>query len=146
EMVSKDHITLVPNTNYWGTQPTATKIINYEISDDNQAYAKYLNGELDEVNVPLARTQPLKNDPVLSKQIKFVPQLTLFWMDFNTRKAPFNNKDARLAFSKAVDRNALATADVRQVARARRTAPRRPAGTGGAGRLLHSEGDERLPA
>jgi oligopeptide transport system substrate-binding protein len=109
ELVSKDHITLVPNTYYWGGQPTVTKIINYEISDDNQAYAKYLNGELDAVNVPLANTQLVKNDPVLSKQIKFVPQLTLFWMDFNTRKAPFNNKDARVAFSKAVDRNQLVT-------------------------------------
>jgi oligopeptide transport system substrate-binding protein len=108
EYVSKDHITLVPNTYYWGGQPTLTKIVNYEISDDNQAYAKYLNGELDAVNVPLANTQLVKNDPVLSKQIKFVPQLTLFWMDYNTRKAPFNNKDARLAFSKAVDRTQLA--------------------------------------
>jgi oligopeptide transport system substrate-binding protein len=108
ELVSKDHITLVPNTNYWGGAPTLTKIINYEISDDNQAYAKYLNGELDAVNVPLANTQLVKNDPKLSKEIKFVPQLTLFWMDFNTRKAPFNNKDARLAFSKAVDRTQLA--------------------------------------
>jgi oligopeptide transport system substrate-binding protein len=109
EMVSKDHITLVPNTNYWGTQPTVTKIINYEISDDNQAYAKYLNGELDEVNVPLANTDLVKNDPKLKNEIKFVPQLTLFWMDYNTRKAPFNNAQARLAFSKAVDRNALTT-------------------------------------
>jgi oligopeptide transport system substrate-binding protein len=109
EMVSKDHITLVPNTNYWGGQPTVTKIINYEISDDNQAYAKYLNGELDEVNVPLANTDLVKNDPKLKNEIKFVPQLTLFWMDFNTRKAPFNNKAARVAFSKAVDRNALTT-------------------------------------
>jgi oligopeptide transport system substrate-binding protein len=109
ELVSKDHITLVPNTNYWGGQPTVTKIINYEISDDNQAYAKYLNGELDEVNVPLANTDLVKNDPKLKNEIKFVPQLTLFWMDFNTRKAPFNNKAARLAFSKAIDRNALTT-------------------------------------
>jgi oligopeptide transport system substrate-binding protein len=114
EMVSKDHITLVPNTNYWGGQPTVTKIINYEISDDNQAYAKYLNGELDEVNVPLANTDLVKNDPKLKNEIKFVPQLTLFWMDFNTRKAPFNNKAARLAFSKAVDRNALANNVLKQ--------------------------------
>ena len=107
EMVSKDHITLVPNTNYWGAQPTVTKIINYEISDDNQAYAKYLNGELDEVNVPLANTDLVRNDPKLSREIKLVPQLTLFWMDYNTRKAPFNNAQARLAFSKAVDRDSL---------------------------------------
>jgi len=108
EMVSKDHITLVPNTNYWGGAPTVTKIINYEISDDNQAYAKYLNGELDLDLVPQANTDLVKTDPKLSKEIKFVPQLTLFWMDFNTRKAPFNNKQARLAFSKAVDRDSLA--------------------------------------
>jgi oligopeptide transport system substrate-binding protein len=108
EMVSKDHITLVPNTFYWGGAPKLTKIINYEISDDNQAYAKYLNGELDIVNVPLANTDLVKGDPKLSKEIKFVPQLTLFWMDFNTRKAPFNNPKARLAFSKAVDRDSLA--------------------------------------
>ena len=114
EMVSKDHITLVPNTNYWGGQPKVTKIINYEIADDNQAYAKYLNGELDEVNVPLANTDLVKNDPKLKNEIKFVPQLTLFWMDFNTRKAPFNNKQARLAFSKAVDRNALANNVLKQ--------------------------------
>jgi oligopeptide transport system substrate-binding protein len=107
EMVSKDHITLVPNTNYWGGAPTITKIINYEISDDNQAYAKYLNGELDEDNVPLANTDLVKNDPVLSKQIKFVPQLTLFWIDFNTRKAPFNNAQVRMAFAKAIDRDSL---------------------------------------
>src|SRR5438445_5362203 len=39
ELVSKDHITLVPNTNYWGGHPTVTRIITYESSDDNQAYA-----------------------------------------------------------------------------------------------------------
>jgi oligopeptide transport system substrate-binding protein len=108
EMVSKDHITLVPNTYYWGGQPTVTKIINYEISDQNQDYAKYLSGEEEILSVPLADTDTVKNDPTLSKQIKNVPQLTLFWMDFNTRKAPFDNKMARLAFSKAIDRNLLA--------------------------------------
>jgi len=107
EMVSKDHITLVPNTYYWGGTPTLTKIINYEISDDNQAYAKYLNGELDLDNVPLANTDLVSNDPKLKNEVKKVPQLTLFWMDYNTRKAPFNNTQARLAFSKAVDRASL---------------------------------------
>jgi oligopeptide transport system substrate-binding protein len=107
EMVSKDHITLVPNTYYWGGTPTLTKIINYEISDDNQAYAKYLNGELDLDNVPLANTDLVSNDPKLKNEVKKVPQLTLFWMDYNTRKAPFNNTQARLAFSKAIDRASL---------------------------------------
>jgi oligopeptide transport system substrate-binding protein len=108
EMVSKDHITVVPNTYYWGGTPALTSIVNYEIADDNQAYAKYLTNELDLVNVPLANTDLVKNDAKLKNEIKYVPQLTVFWMDFNTRKAPFNNKQARLAFSKAVDRNSLA--------------------------------------
>src|SRR5207245_3753647 len=55
EMVSKDHLTLVPNTFYWGGAPTLTKVIEYEIADDNQAYAKYLNGELDIDNVQVLR-------------------------------------------------------------------------------------------
>lgn len=107
EMVSKDHITLVPNQYYWGGQPTLKQIINYEISDDNQAYSKYQTGELDLDSIPLADTDLVKNDAKLKNELKIVPQLTLFWMDFNTRIAPFNNKQARLAFSKAVDRNAL---------------------------------------
>ena len=41
----------------------------------------------------LANTDLVKNDPKLKNEIKFVPQLTLFWMDFNTRKAPFDNTD-----------------------------------------------------
>ena len=107
ELVSKDHITLVPNQYYWGGQPTVTKIVNYEIGDQNQDYAKYLSGEEELVNIPLADTDTVKNDPKLSKELHKVPQLTLFWMDFNTRKAPFDNKMARMAFSKAIDRNLL---------------------------------------
>jgi oligopeptide transport system substrate-binding protein len=107
EMVSKDHITLVPNPYYWGGAPKLQKIINYEIADDNQAYAKYLNGELDIVNIPLANTDLVKTDPKLSKEIKTVPQLVVFWLDFNTRKAPFDNPKLRLAFAKSVDRNGL---------------------------------------
>jgi oligopeptide transport system substrate-binding protein len=118
EMVSKDHITLVPNTYYWGGTPTLTKIINYEIADDNQAYAKYLNGELDLDNVPLANTDLVQNDPKLKNEVKKVPQLTLFWMDYNIRKAPFNNAQARIAFSKAIDRNSL----VKNVGKGRWTA------------------------
>src|ERR1700738_5252037 len=107
EMVSKDHITLVPNTNYWGGQPTVKQIINYEIADDNQAYSKYQTGELDVVNIPLAATDLVKNDAKLKQELKIVPQLTVFWMDFNLRTAPFSNKQARLAFSKAIDRTLL---------------------------------------
>jgi len=107
EMVSKDHITLVPNQYYWGGQPTLKQIVNYEIADDNQAYSKYQTGELDLDSIPLANTDLVKNDAKLKQELQIVPQLTVFWMDYNIRKAPFDNKQVRLAFSKAIDRTLL---------------------------------------
>ena len=45
----------------------------------------------------------------MSKQGHLYPELTGWWMDFNAKKAPFDNPKVRLAFSKAIDRNKLAT-------------------------------------
>ena len=107
EDVPKDHVTLVPNTNYSGSQrkPTLTKIIEFFISDDTVAYAKYRSGELDMTTVPSAYTDALRKSPELVR----VPALKLFWMDMNVQKAPFDNLKVRLAFSKAIDRDSLAT-------------------------------------
>jgi len=111
EIVAKDHITMVPNTNYWGYtsgsyKPNLTKIVSYEIDDENAAFAKYQNGELEMVGVPLANTQLVKNDPKLSKELHSVPEGSMFWLYFNTAKAPFTNVKVRQAFAKGVDRNA----------------------------------------
>src|SRR5437867_38081 len=40
EIVSKDHVTLVPNPNYWGGAPHFTKITEWFIEDANTAFAK----------------------------------------------------------------------------------------------------------
>lgn len=106
EVVPKDHITLVLNPNYAGAspKPTITKITEYEIDDETVAYARYKSGELDMTGVPLADTEAVRSSPELTK----VPELTVFWIDFNTTKAPFDNAKVRLAFSQAVDRDAYA--------------------------------------
>jgi ABC-type oligopeptide transport system substrate-binding subunit len=49
---------------------------------------------------------------VLGKQAHLYPQLTTFWMSFNTTKAPFDNAKVRMAFAKSIDRIKL-TKDVR---------------------------------
>jgi len=107
EDVPKDHVTLIPNTNYSGSlrRPTLTKITEFFISDDTVAYAKYHSGELDMTTVPSAYTDALRKSPELVR----VPALKLFWMDMNVQKAPFDNLKVRLAFSKAIDRDSLAT-------------------------------------
>jgi len=109
EIASKDHVTMVPNTYYWGGTAKLQQIIYYYISDGNTEFSKYQTGALEIANVPLADVTVVKGDSVLSKQAHLYPQLTTFWMDFNAKKAPFDNPKVRLAFSKAIDRNKLAT-------------------------------------
>ena len=111
EVVAKDHITLVPNSSYSGgsPKPTLTKITMNEIDDDAVAYAKYKSGELDMAAVPLADTQAVKDDPILSKELLVDPELTVFWVDVNTKAAPFDNVKVRQAFAQAIDRDSYVT-------------------------------------
>jgi len=107
EIAAKDHVTLVPNEFYWGGKPTITKIVESEISDDNAEFAKYQNGEEDIGRVPLANTDLVRNDPKLSKELLQIPELSMFWIQFNNTKAPFNDVNMRLAVTQAVDRDSL---------------------------------------
>ena len=107
EIQSKDHVTLVPNPNYWGGAPHLQKIVEWFIEDANTAYAKYQTGDLDAITVPVADVDAVRNDPTLSKQAKVYPKLTTFWMTFNAQEKPFDNQDVRMAFSKSIDRDKL---------------------------------------
>ena len=115
EIAAKDHITLVTNPNWWGWaskpagQQHLTKITMLEISDEVAAFQKYQNGELDLGGVPLSQTDSVRADPVLSKQLSSSPVLVSFWIQYNTKKAPFDNAKVRLAFSKAIDRESFVT-------------------------------------
>jgi oligopeptide transport system substrate-binding protein len=111
EVVSKDHVTMVPNSNYWGGAPKLQKLVYYWISDANTVFSKYQTGALDIIAVGSANTDVVRNDATLSKQAHLYPRLTTFWMSFNTKKTPFDNKNVRMAFAKAVDRDKL-TKDV----------------------------------
>jgi oligopeptide transport system substrate-binding protein len=111
EVLSKDHVTMVPSTYYWGGAPKLQKLTYYFISDANTAYSKYQTGALDILDVPIANVTVVRNDPTLSKQARLLPRLTTFWMTFNAKKPPFDNKNVRMAFAKALDRDKL-TKDV----------------------------------
>ncbi|HEV2474959.1 MAG TPA: peptide ABC transporter substrate-binding protein [Candidatus Dormibacteraeota bacterium] len=104
EIVPKDHITLVPNKSY-RTQPMLQKVNLLEITDANVEFAKFQNGELDITRgVPPLDVATVNGDPKLSKEVVKGPSLLTWWIDFNTTKAPFNNKNLRVAFSKSLDR------------------------------------------
>jgi oligopeptide transport system substrate-binding protein len=111
EIVSKDHATLVPNTNYWAGAAKLQQIIEYFIADGNTAFSKYQTGALDAITVPIADVTVVRGDPQLSTQATEYPKLTSFWMTFNARKAPMDNPKVRMAFAKAIDRDKM-TKDV----------------------------------
>jgi ABC-type oligopeptide transport system substrate-binding subunit len=108
EIVSKDHVTLVPNAYYWDGPPHLQQIVYSFITDANTEFSKYQTGALDMIGVPNADVTTVRSDPVLSKQARLLPQLGTYWIAFNATKAPLNNVMLRMALSKSVDRNKLA--------------------------------------
>jgi len=107
EIVSKDHVTLVPNPSYWGGAPHFQKVVLWFIEDANTAYAKYQTGDLDAITVPLANVDVVRNDPKLKNEAKVYPKLTTFWMTFNAQRTPLDKPDVRMAFAKSIDRDKL---------------------------------------
>lgn len=104
EWVHQDHITLVPNEHYPGPRPTLTKMTLRMITDANAEYASYLNGELEGVRVPLTNVGQVTADAQLRSQLRRVTKLSTRGYQFNVKRAPFDRKEVRQAFSQAVDR------------------------------------------
>ena len=107
EIASKDHVTLVPNPNYWAAAPHLQQIIYYEIADGNTAYSQYQTGALDIIGVPLADVTVVRGDPKLSKEAILIPTLSQYWISMNTTRAPLDDKNVRMALAKSVDRDKL---------------------------------------
>lgn len=104
EYVSKDHITLVPNDNYFGNKPKLKKITLFMVENITANYAAFQNGERDISRVPPASVPQVMQDPNLKEQVVRVPRLATFAMQFNNKIAPFDNPKVRQAFSMAFDR------------------------------------------
>jgi oligopeptide transport system substrate-binding protein len=113
EMVANDHITVVPNTHYWGAKPKLTTITFQVVNDGAVALTKYKNGELDVIDVQPAQATNVANDAQLKPQLVKTPALTVYWIVFRVNQPPFNNPKVRQAIAAAMDRDAY-IADVFQ--------------------------------
>jgi len=107
EWVHQDHITLVPNENYTGTQPKLQKATFLMVTDGEADYAAYRNNERDWTLVPDADVQAVKNDSTLSQQSVEYTELTTWWLTYNLANKPLDNVNVRKALSMAIDRDAL---------------------------------------
>lgn len=107
EWVHQDHITLVPNENYYGPKPKLKKITLTMVTDAQAEYAAFLNGEREIGKIPNALIEQVLKDPNLNKQLSRSPRLSTFAIQFNHKQKPFDNVNVRRAFSAAIDREAL---------------------------------------
>ena len=106
EMTANDHLTVVPNTHYWGPRPTLTAINFVVVNDGAAALDKYKSGGLDEIDVQPAQASGVAGDTSLSRELSKTPSLTVFWLVFRVTSAPLNSAKVRRAISEAIDRNA----------------------------------------
>jgi oligopeptide transport system substrate-binding protein len=76
------------------------------INEGAVAFAAYRNSELDVYGVAAEDLRTIDADADLTKQVAEGPQGCSFYMGFNTTKAPFDDKNVRIAFAKSFDRAA----------------------------------------
>jgi oligopeptide transport system substrate-binding protein len=103
------NIVLVPNPNWWGVtagkKPNFTEI-DYKIfvSGDTQ-YSTFVSDPTAAYNdlIPSAQIADAKT----KNDFQQTPQLVVGGFAPNYKVAPFNNKDARLAFCEAIDRDSI---------------------------------------
>ena len=107
EWVHQDHITLIPNPNYHGEQAKVAKVTLFMVTDSNANFAAYRNDERDMTDVPLAVVKQVLANPKQSKELIRFNDLGTFAYQFNVTKPPFNNPKVRLAFNKAINREAF---------------------------------------
>lgn len=105
EYTEKDHMTLVPNPNWSGSdKPKVEKIVLRYIDDLSVANNAYRNGEVDATRVNLTELDTVQKDPTLSKELVEWPATRTIGMEFNLTDPLMKNTDFRVALSRAVDR------------------------------------------
>src|SRR6185437_8153494 len=109
EWKHNESITLAPNPNYWGKQPTVKNVIFSLFQDyESQAIVAYENNELDFCSVPASDFQRVKADPNESKELISLTASYTRFVICDCTNAPTSDVNFRQALSMSVDRKTLA--------------------------------------
>jgi oligopeptide transport system substrate-binding protein len=109
EWKHNEKMTFTRNPNFKtadGKTPKVAKITQVMINEGAVAFAAYRNNELDVYGIAAEDLRTIQGDADLSKQVVDGPQGCSFYIGFNTQKAPFTDKNVRIAFAKSFDRDA----------------------------------------
>jgi peptide/nickel transport system substrate-binding protein len=106
EWVRGDHLTLVPNPNYWGTAPTMKTVIFKWNSEAAARLTSLRSGEVDGIDNP----DPNDFTSIGSDaNLKLYPReaLNVMYLGFNNAKPPLDNEKVRQAIAMGLDRAAI---------------------------------------
>lgn len=105
----QSEIRLEKNPFYWDADLVQLNEVLFSmVRDQNTAFIMFENGDLDWLGMPFSEIPPdafvhLKQTGLLHPK----PVAGTRWIEFNTRKPPFNNKNIRRAFGLALHRKQL---------------------------------------
>jgi ABC-type transport system substrate-binding protein len=106
EWVRGDHLTLVPNPNYWGDKPKTGTVIFKWNKEAAARLTSLKSGEADGIDNPGPNDfKAIQDDPTL----KLYPRVALnvFYLGINNAKPPFDNEKVRQAIAQGIDRQAI---------------------------------------
>ncbi len=96
-------VKLAPNPNYWGGKAKLDRVEFYWLAEV-AALETYRQGGLDVIRVSPDTIAQVQADGVLNKELLRAPAARVTYFGFNLKRAPFNDKNVRKAFSMALDR------------------------------------------
>ncbi|MRI31475.1 oligopeptide ABC transporter substrate-binding protein OppA [Endozoicomonas sp. OPT23] len=107
--VIREFLTLDRNNNYWNNNKTVlTQVTFLPIESETAALLRYKANEVDIVSgIPASHYKSLANK--VPDQLKSTPTLSTYYLTFNTRKPPLNNKKVRKALAFAINREKIAS-------------------------------------
>lgn len=97
-------ITYEANPTYWRGRPKLDRIETTYVADDLQRLEAYKKGEFDEIDITTTTLAQAQSDPVLSQELVRYPAARTIILAFNNARKPFDDKNVRVAFSQAFDR------------------------------------------
>ncbi|MBI3536070.1 MAG: hypothetical protein HY070_00680, partial [Chloroflexi bacterium] len=99
-------IVYTANANYWRGKPKLDRIEVTYITDEVQRFEAYKKGEFDEVDVSPATLDSVNSDATLKAEFLRYAGASTRALQFNNARKPFDDRNARVAFSQAWDRKA----------------------------------------
>ncbi|MDM2928360.1 ABC transporter substrate-binding protein [Citrobacter sp. Cm046] len=108
QWVVNERIVAVRNTHYWDDQHTVIDKVTYlPISSEAADVNRYKAGEIDIVfSVPVNQFAQLKK--TMGDELRVSPLLSTYYYQFNTTRAPFNDRRVRRALNMALDKEIIA--------------------------------------